>query len=110
VLSKTLKKSNWKNTVFIKSLADIKKLKRSKGRDLHVWGSSELVHLLLKHDLVDEMRLKIHPLTLGAGKKLFGNDGIPAAFKLAEGVLTSQGVFIAHYRRIGKVKTGNVKV
>jgi dihydrofolate reductase len=68
VLSKTIKKSKWKNSVFIKSVADIKKIKNSKGPDLQVWGSSKLVQLLLKNDLVDELRLKIHPLTLGKGK------------------------------------------
>src|SRR6478752_485573 len=78
VLSKSLKKSDpivtgWKNSVVIKNLADIKKLKNSKGSDIQVWGSSELVQLLLKNDLVDELRLKIHPLTLGKGKKLFVN-------------------------------------
>jgi dihydrofolate reductase len=54
--------------VFIKSLADIKKLKASKGADIQVWGSSKLVQLLLKNDLVDELRLKIHQLTLGKEK------------------------------------------
>jgi len=57
VLSKTRKKSDWKNSVFLKKVGDIKKLKNSKGGDIHVWGSSELVHLVLKHDLVDELRL-----------------------------------------------------
>jgi Dihydrofolate reductase len=71
VISKTRKKSGWKNSVFLKSVADIKKLKASKGPHIQVWGSSELVHLLLKNDLVDELRLKIHPLTLGKGKKAF---------------------------------------
>jgi dihydrofolate reductase len=52
-------------------LAAIKELKNTNGANLQVWGSGELVHLLLKHDLVDELRLKIHPLTLGKGKKLF---------------------------------------
>src|SRR4029079_5939653 len=64
VLSKTVKKSDWKNSVFLKSVADIKKLKHSKGPDIQVWGSSKLVQLLFKHDLVDELRLKIYPLTL----------------------------------------------
>ena len=108
VLSKTRKKSDWKNTVFIKNLADIKKLKRSKGSDLQVWGSSQLIHLLLKNDLVDELRLKIHPLTLGKGKKLFDSSAIPVAFKLTESIVTSTGVIIASYKRAGKVKTGNV--
>jgi dihydrofolate reductase len=108
VLSKTMKKSDWKNSVFLKSLADIKKLKNSKGSDIQIWGSSKLVQLLLKNDLVDELRLKIHPLTLGRGKKLFDNGTIPAAFTLIESIITSKGVFIAHYKRAGKVKTGTV--
>src|ERR1044071_2492447 len=65
VLSTTVKKSDWKNSVFLKNLAAIKKLKKSKGSDLKVWGSGQLVQLLLKHDLVDELWLKIYPLTLG---------------------------------------------
>src|SRR6187397_1900785 len=108
VLSKTVKKSDWKNSVFLKNLADIKKLKKSKGSDLHVWGSSQLIQLLLKHDLVDELRLKIHPLTLGKGKKLFDNEAIPAAFTLTESIVTTAGVIITSYNRAGKVKTGNV--
>ena len=108
VLSKTRKKSDWKNSVFLKNLADIKKLKRSKGADIQVWGSSKLIQLLLKNDLVDELKLKIHPLTLGKGKKLFDNGMIPAAFTLVESIVTSKGVIIVHYKRAGKVKTGNV--
>jgi len=113
VFSKKLKKLNplvtrWKNSVVIKSVADIKKLKRSKGADIQVWGSSKLIQLLLKNDLVDELRLKIHPLTLGKGKKLFDNGPIPAAFTLIESAITTTGVIIACYKRAGKVKTGTV--
>jgi len=108
VLSKTLKKSDWKNSVFLKSLTDIKRLKNSKGSDLQVWGSGELIQLLLKNDLVDEIWLKIHPLTLGKGKKLFDDGAIPAAFTLMESLVTPSGVIIANYKRAGKVKTGTV--
>ena len=108
VLSKTRKKSDWKNSVFLKRLADIKKLKNSKGPDIQVWGSSKVIQLLLKNDLVDELRLKIHPLTLGKGKKLFDNAPIPAAFALTESFVTPGGVIIAYYKRAGKVKTGTV--
>ena len=108
VLSKTMKKSNWKNSVFLKTLADIKKLKNSKGSDIQVWGSGKLVQLLLKNDLVDELRLKIHPLTLGKGKKFFDDGPIPTAFKLIESSITTTGVIIANYKRAGKVKTGTV--
>jgi dihydrofolate reductase len=100
--------TGWKNSVVIKKVADIKKLKNSKGPDIQVWGSSVLIQLLLKNDLVDELRLKIHPLTLGSGKKIFDNGAIPAAFTLLESLVTPSGVFIAHYKRAGKVKTGDV--
>ena len=113
VFSKKMKKSDslitgWKTSVVIKTVADIKKLKKSKGSDLQVWGSSKLIQLLLKNDLVDELRLKIHPLTLGTGKKLFVNGAIPAAFTLTESTVTTTGVILANYKRAGKVKTGNV--
>jgi dihydrofolate reductase len=115
VVSRTRKKSDlpagrqgWKNSVFLKSVADIKKLKKSKGSDIKVWGSGELVQSLLKNDLVDELWLNIHPLTLGKGKKLFGNSAIPAAFTLIESTATTTGVLIANYRRAGKVKTGTI--
>jgi len=108
VMSKTMKKSDWKNSVFLKSLADIKKLKNSKGSDIQVWGSGKLIQLLLKNNLVDELRLKIHPLTLGKGKKLFDKGAIPAAFTLIESTVTPGGVIIANYKRAGKVKTGTV--
>jgi dihydrofolate reductase len=113
VFSKSMKKSDplvsgWKNSIVIKNVADIKKLKNSKGSDFQVWGSSELIQLLLKNDLVDELRLKIHPLTLGKGKKLFNNGTIPAAFTLTESSVTTTGVIIACYKRAGKVKTGTV--
>lgn len=108
VLSQKRKKTNWQNTVFIKNVADIKKLKKTKGPAIHVWGSSEIVHLLLKHDLVDELRLKIHPILLGKGKKIFDNGAAPAAFALTENIITSTGVIIAYYKKAGKVKTGNV--
>src|ERR1700712_5712181 len=113
VFSKNLKKSDpmvtgWKNSVVIKTLAAIKKLKNSKGADLQVWGSGDLVQLLLKNDLVDELRLKIHPLTLGKGKKLFDKGTIPSAFTLAESIVTPGGVIIASYKRAGKVQTGAI--
>jgi dihydrofolate reductase len=113
VVSKTIKKSDpivkvWKNSVILKSLADIKKLKGSKGSDIQVHGSGKLIQLLLKNDLVDELWLKIYPLTLGKGKKLFDSGTIPAAFTLTESMVTSTGVIFANYKRAGKVKTGTI--
>jgi dihydrofolate reductase len=108
VVSKTRKKSDWNNSVFLKGVADIKKLKKTNGADIHVWGSSKLIQTLFKNDLVDELRLKIYPLTLCKGKKLFDNGVIPAAFELYESVITTKGMIIACYKRAGKVVTGNL--
>lgn len=109
VVSRTRKKSGWKNSVFIRSVADIKKLKESQGPDIHVWGSGKLIQTLLKNDLVDELWLKIFPLTLGKGNKLFDNGTVPAAFTLMESTVTSSGVIIANYRRTGTVTIGAVR-
>jgi len=109
VLSQTMERSDWKNTIITKSLADIEKIKNSEGVDIQVWGSGKLIQLLLKHDLVDELRLKIYPLILGEGKKLFDNGAIPAAFTLTESHVTSKGVIIANYKRSGEVMTGDVE-
>ena len=113
VMSSTLKNSDqpagqavWKNSVFLKSVDDIKKLKESEGSDIHVHGSGNMVQTLLKHDLVDELWLLIHPLTLGTGKKLFDEGTIAAAFTLVESTATPGGVIAAHYTRAGEVKTG----
>ncbi len=107
VLSTTRKSTDWKNTTFIDNLADIEKIKAAEGGDIQVWGSSELVHLLLKHDLVDELRLKIHPIILGKGKNLFDGTASPSAFTLVDSVINSKGVLIVHYKRAGKVETGS---
>ena len=120
VMSKTRKESPWKNSIFINSLEEIKKLKNqseeqgSKSSDIQVWGSGELVQLLFKNDLVDELRLKIHPLTLGKGKKFFGDGVIPSAFELFESIVTPKGVIIVTYKRPDSsqersVKTGTVR-
>ena len=108
VVSTTMVKSDWQNSVFLKSIEDVKKLKDADGSDLHVWGSSDLIQTLLQEDLVDELRLKIYPLTLGPGKRLFQDGAIPAAFKLTDGAITPSGVIVANYQRAGEVKTGRV--
>lgn len=106
VVSTTTNKSGWKNTVFLNGQADIEKLKNSDGSDIQVWGSAQLIQLLLKNDLVDELWLMIHPLTLGKGKKLFVDGAIPAAFTLTESVVTPKGLIMANFTRAGDVKTG----
>jgi dihydrofolate reductase len=108
VMSNTMDKSDWQNSVFLKSVDDIKKLKDSEGSDIQVHGSGNLTQTLLKHDLVDELWLKTFPVTLGVGKRLFGEGTIPAAFTLTESLVTSNGVIFANYKRAGEVKTGTV--
>jgi dihydrofolate reductase len=72
-----------------------------------VYGSANLVQTLMKHDLVDEFWLKIYPLTLGSGKKLFAEGTIPAAFKVTESQISPGGIIIANYTRAGDVTTGS---
>jgi dihydrofolate reductase len=107
-MSSTMEKSDWQNSVFLKSVDDIKKLKNSEGSDIQVHGSGNLTQTLLKHDLVDELWLKTFPITLGVGKRLFGEGTIPAAFTLTDSFITSNGVIFANYKRAGEVKTGTI--
>jgi dihydrofolate reductase len=108
VMSTTKTESDWTNSVFLSNLANIQALKDSDGPDIQVHGSGQLIQLLLKNDLVDELWLKIFPLTLGQGKKLFVDGTIPAAFTLTESSVTPSGVIFANYARAGEVKTGTV--
>lgn len=108
IVSKTLKNPSWENTVVIKDVNELKKLKNSKGPDLQVYGSSILVQTLMEYDLVDEFWLKIFPITLGNGKRLFEKGTIPASFKLVESKTSPSGVIIASFKRAGRrVKTGS---
>ena len=109
VASNTLRSSDWNNTVFLSgNLAEkVRELKHQDGMDLHVYGSGNLIQQLLANDLVDELWLKIFPITLGKGKRLFDSGAIPAAFTLTESKISPLGVIIASYRRAGEVKTGS---
>jgi dihydrofolate reductase len=106
--STTLEKSDWSNSVFLKSVDDIKKLKDGEGSTINVIGSGNLVQTLLKHDLVDEMRLMTFPITLGTGKRLFDEGTIAAAFEMTDSLVTKNGVIFASYKRAGDIKTGTV--
>ena len=109
VASKTLTEHKWQNTVFLNGAVhqEIRKLKQKDGPDLKVWGSGNLIQTLLKHDLVDEFWLKIFPITLCKGKRLFAEGTIPAAFRLSANSVTPSGVIVANYKRAGEVKTGS---
>ncbi len=108
VVSTTLQKPTWENTVVLNSIDELKKLKKSKGPDLQVYGSSKLVQALMEHDLVDEFWLKIFPITLGTGKRLFEEGTMPAAFTLTDAKISPTGVIYAAYKRAGKVKIGSM--
>jgi dihydrofolate reductase len=108
VVSRTMKSSDWQNSVFLENVEDIKKLKNSEGGDIKVWGSGNLTQTLLENDLVDELWLKIFPLTLGKGKKLFDSGTIPAALSVIESTVTPGGIIIVNYKRNGEVKTGTI--
>ena len=107
--SRGIMQFTWDKSVLLQGdIVDaIKKLKAQDGPELQVYGSGNLMQTLLKHDLVDELWLKIFPLTLGSGKRLFAEGTIPAAFKLIDGKVLSSGVIIANYKRAGEVKTGS---
>lgn len=101
--------TSWEKTVQISGdvPAELRKLKDTDGPMLQVHGSSTLIQTLLANDLVDELWLKTFPVTLGSGKRLFGEGTMPAAFKLTRSKVTPSGVIIANYTRDGDVKTGS---
>ncbi|WP_062354882.1 dihydrofolate reductase family protein [Herbidospora yilanensis] len=87
----------WENTILLKDVPAVQALKKELDHDIAVLGSGELVRALLAHGLVDRLVLSVHPLVLGAGRRLFPPDGRPATFRLAESVPTGTGVVIATY-------------
>jgi dihydrofolate reductase len=100
----------WKESIRIGGdvVAKLKALKEDDGPELQVHGSSLLLQTLLKNSLIDELRLRIFPITLGAGKRLFGEGTIPASFKLIDSKVLPSGVILANYKRNGEVKTGSI--
>jgi len=109
VASNTMTSSEWQPSVFLSGdvAEKVSKLKQQPGPDLHVYGSANLVQTLMKNDLVDEFWLKIYPLTLGSGKRLFVDGTIPAAFKVTESKVSPSGIIIVNYERAGAVTTGS---
>lgn len=108
VLSTSLERSDWQNTVFVRSIDEVINLKASGEEDLRVYGSAAVVQALFKHNLVDELYLMIFPIILGRGKRLFAEDSMPAAFAVTDHQVTSNGVVLSCYQRVGEVKTGLV--
>ncbi len=110
VASNTLTAHAWQPSVFLSgNIAEkVSQLKQQPGPDLHVYGSANLLQTLMKHDLVDAFWLKIYPLTLGSGKRLFAEGTIPAAFKVTESQVSPNGIIIVSYERAGAVTTGSL--
>jgi dihydrofolate reductase len=110
VASNTMTSSQWQPSVFLGGdIAEkVSQLKQQQGPDLHVYGSANLVQTLMKHDVVDEFWLKIYPLTLGSGKRLFVDGTIPAAFKVTESQVSPTGIILVNYKRAGAVTTNTV--
>jgi dihydrofolate reductase len=109
VVSNNAIKTDWEGTVQISGdvVGEVEKLKQQDGLMLQVHGSSNLLQTLLANDLVDEIWLKVFPVTLGKGKRLFGEGTIPAAFKLTESKILPNGVMVASYKRAGEVELGS---
>jgi dihydrofolate reductase len=109
VVSTGLSKLEWNNSTIVTGnvVDEIKKLKKQDGPEIQVHGSSNLIQTLLKSDLVDEFRLKIFPVTVGTGKRLFGDGTIPASFKLVKSRVSTKGVIVATYVRDGEIKVGS---
>jgi dihydrofolate reductase len=110
VVSNTITSGQWQPSVFLNGdIADnVARIKQQQGPDLHVWGSGNLIQTLIKHDLVDVFWLMIYPVTLGSGKRLFAGGTIPAAYRVTENHVGSNGVIVINYERAGAVSTGSL--
>lgn len=110
IASNTMASAEWQPSVFLGGdiVEKVLALKQQPGPVLHVYGSGNLLQTLIKHDLVDAFWLKIYPLTLGSGKRLFAEGTIPAAFKVTESQVSTKGVIMVNYKRAGAVTTGRV--
>jgi len=102
VVSTTLENPGWNNSTVISDDVPgaVGALRDQEGGDVLVNGSARLVHTLLEHDLVDELRLMVFPVVLGAGKRLFGDGAAPLPFELAESKPAGETAILV-YRRKG---------
>ncbi len=100
VVSKTLERPTWRDTTIIRDnvIGSVRALKAQPGGTIMTDGSSQLVHALLAHDLVDELHLLVYPLTLGSGKRVLPN-GVNATFSLSSATPYPSGVVGLHYTR-----------
>ena len=100
VVSKTLKKPIWRNTTIIRDnvIESVRALKAEPGKNIVLDGSSQLLHALLKHDLVDDLYLTLYPLALGSGKRALP-EGVSTKFTLVSATPYPTGVVGLHYAR-----------
>lgn len=112
VASRTLKTVDWNNSVVLQGdvVEAVTKLKAQAGGEIQVHGSSQLVQTLLRHDLVDTLRIWQFPLTLGTGKRLFGEGTVPRSFRLVDTQLNTTGGVLHVYERVGAPKYGELDV
>ncbi len=112
VASSTLDTVSWNNSTLLKGdiAQEVAKLKAVEGGEIQVHGSSNLIQTLLRHDLVDALRIWQFPVVLGTGKRLFGDGTIPRSFRLVETQLNTTGAVLHVYQRTGGLKYGEVEV
>jgi len=112
VASSTLDTVSWNNSTLLKGdiVQEVAKLKAVEGGEIQVHGSSNLIQTLLRHDLVDALRIWQFPVVLGTGKRLFGDGTIPRSFRLVETQLNTTGAVLHVYERTGDLKYGEVEV
>jgi dihydrofolate reductase len=100
VASKSLHKTDWQNSILLKGDVNeaVAKLKQEAGKDIYVLGSGDLAQTLMRHNLIDEYLLMIHPLALGPGKRLFQHDGPKQDLELTKSKISKDGVLVLNYR------------
>lgn len=108
VVTDSLRKLDWQNSIIIsgKVPEEIRKLKEADGPDIQVHGSGNMIQTLWKHNLVDELWLKIFPVAVGSGKHLFAEGTFAGCFELINSRTSPSGVIVANYKISGEVKTG----
>jgi len=99
--------TSWQGSVLLRDIADVKRLRGEDGPNLVTQGSTELVHALLAHDLVDAMSMFTVPVVLGGGKKLFADGSVPHSYTLTRSRVSTTGLLIGHYERAGEIKIGD---
>ncbi|MCX3292325.1 dihydrofolate reductase family protein [Streptomyces sp. NEAU-H22] len=104
VASRTLTSLEWENSTLLEGdVADaVRELKASDGGDVNVVGSGDLAQTLMRHDLVDEYRLTIHPVIIGSGKRLFADGAVPTALEPVSVSTTKSGTVVGVYRPTGR--------